>query len=107
MATHLLVALAIFMTAMAQVVLKKASSYEFKTVAWLFYFGMSGAMYALSFILYAHILKYYPLNKIYPAMTVGQIIVVTVFGVLLGEAVAGRHALGLLFGVVAIYLILT
>jgi hypothetical protein len=95
------------MTAMAQVLLKKASSYDIKTFWWLFYFGFSGAMYALSFFLYAHILKLYPLNKIYPAMTLGQIMLVTFFGVLLAEAVAVPHALRLLLGMATMYLILT
>jgi multidrug transporter EmrE-like cation transporter len=103
----LLVILAILLTALAQVLLKKASFYEIRTFWWLVYFGVSGAMYALSFFLYAVILKHYPLNKIYPAMTVGQIMLVTLFGILLGEMVAGRHALGLVFGAVSIYLILT
>jgi hypothetical protein len=39
-------------------------------------------------------------------MTVGQIIVITLIGLMMGEAVGGRHALGLIFGAVAIYLIL-
>ncbi len=54
----------------------------------------------------AAILKYFALNKIYPAMTVAQILVITLVGLVMGEAVGGRHALGLVFGAVAIYLIL-
>jgi len=103
----LLVLVAVLATAFAQVLLKKASFYDVRSFWWLVYFGASGVTYALSFLLYAYVLKFYPLNKIYPAMTVGQIVIVTLFGVLLGEAVTGRHALGLLTGVLAIYLILT
>ena len=58
------------------------------------------------FLFYSQILKYYALNKIYPAMTVAQILVITLFGYLMGEVVGVRHALGLVFGAVAIYLIL-
>lgn len=107
MGMHILVVVAIVMTASAQVLLKKASFYEIKTFWWLAYFGSSGAMYVLSFILYAHILKYFPLNKIYPAMTVGQIMLVTILGFMLGEVVAARHAVGLMFGMMSIYLILS
>jgi drug/metabolite transporter (DMT)-like permease len=39
-------------------------------------------------------------------MTVAQIIVITLCGFLLGEVVGGRHALGLVLGAIAIYLIL-
>lgn len=107
MQPSVLVVIGMFSTALAQVLLKKASFYDVKTAWWLTFFGASGAMYVMSFVLYAYILKFYPLNKIYPVLTVGQILLVTFFGVLLGEVVATRHAVGLLFGVVAIYLILT
>jgi len=102
----LLVVLGIIMTALAQVLLKKASGFEATTPPWIVFFGLSAAAYTLSFILYSWILKYYALNKIYPAMTVAQIVVITVLGLAMGEAVGGRHALGLVFGAIAIYLIL-
>ena len=68
--------------------------------------GLSAASYTLSFIAYSRILKYFALNKVYPAMTIAQIILITLIGLWMGEAVGGRHLLGLLFGVLAIYLIL-
>lgn len=102
----LLVLSGVLMTALAQVVLKKASGFEVGTSSWMLFFGISAAAYAVSFILYSQILKYYALNKIYPAMTVAQIVVITLFGYVMGEAIGGRHALGLVFGAVAIYLIL-
>lgn len=102
----LLVLVGILMTALAQVLLKKAAGFEFRTSPWITFFGLSAVAYAVSFIFYSQILKYFALNKIYPAMTVAQIVVITLFGFLMGEAVGVRHALGLLFGAVAIYLIL-
>ena len=102
----LLVLIGILMTALAQVLLKKASGFEVRTSPWILFFCLSGGAYALSFILYSQILKYFALNKIYPAMTVAQILVITLVGLVMGEAVGGRHALGLVFGAVAIYLIL-
>ena len=102
----LLVLIAILLTAFAQVLLKKAADFEIMTSSWIIFFGSSAVAYALSFVLYSRILKYFPLNKIYPAMTVAQIIVITVCGYFLGEAIGGRHAAGLVLGAVAIYLIL-
>jgi multidrug transporter EmrE-like cation transporter len=102
----LMVLIAVFATAFAQVLLKKASYFDVKTTAWLMFMGVSAVSYAASFILYSRILKYYPLNKIYPAMTVGQIILVTIYGLWIGEAIDTRHAIGLLLGAVAIYLIM-
>ena len=102
----LLVLIAILLTAFAQVLLKKAADFEALTSSWIVFFGSSAVAYALSFILYSRILKFFALNKIYPAMTVAQIIVITLCGYLLGETVGSRHALGLVLGAIAIYLIL-
>ena len=102
----LLVLIAILLTAFAQVLLKKAADFEIMTSSWIVFFGSSAVAYAVSFVLYSRILKYFPLNKIYPAMTVAQIIVITLCGFMLGEVVGGRHALGLVLGAIAIYLIL-
>jgi uncharacterized membrane protein len=102
----LLVVIGILLTAFAQVLLKKAAAFETTTLPWVTFFALSAVAYAVSFFVYSQILKYFSLNKIYPAMTVGQIIVITLAGLLMGEAVGGRHALGLLLGAVSIYLIL-
>ena len=102
-----LVAIGILATAVAQVLLKKAAPFEIRTVPWLLFMGLAAASYTFSFILYSRILKHYALNKVYPAMTVAQIILITLYGLVAGEVIGGRQALGLLFGVVSIYLILS
>ena len=102
----LLIVIGVLTTAVAQVLLKKASGYEIRTSSWIMWMGLSAVSYTVSFVAYSQILKYFALNKVYPAMTVAQIIVITFVGLWLGEAVGGRQALGLLFGVVSIYLIL-
>ncbi len=102
-----LVLVAVFATAFAQVVLKKASAYDIKSMPWLYLMGVAAVAYGISFILYSRILKYYPLNKIYPAMTVGQIVLVTLYGLWIGEVIGTSHAIGLALGVVSIYLILS
>jgi len=107
MTPSILVFVGMVTTALAQILLKQASHFDEKTTSWLAYIGLSAVVYGFSFLLYARILKYFPLNKIYPAMTVGQIMLVTLAGLAIGEMVTGRHALGLMFGLLAIYLILT
>jgi len=102
----LLVIVGIVSTAVAQVMLKKASAFDIRTTSWIMWMGMSAVAYTVSFVAYSRILKYFALNKIYPAMTIAQIMIITIYGLWVGEAVGGRHALGLVFGVVAIYLIL-
>lgn len=103
----LLVLITVFATAFAQILLKKASYHDVKTPPWLVYMGISAVSYAFSFILYSRVLKYYPLNKIYPATTVAQIILITLYGLWIGEVISGRHSLGLLFGMFSIYLIMS
>ena len=102
----LLIVIGILTTAVAQVLLKKAAAFDIWTSVWILWMGMSATSYAVSFVAYSQILKYFALNKVYPAMTVAQIIVITILGLWMGEAVGGRQFIGLLFGVVAIYLIL-
>jgi hypothetical protein len=40
-------------------------------------------------------------------MTVAQIILITLYGLWIGEVISGRHSLGLLFGMFSIYLIMS
>lgn len=101
-----LVAIGIIATALAQILLKQSSHHEVLTTPWIGFVGIAAASYALSFLLYALILKHYPLNKVYPAMTVAQIVLITLYGLTIGEAVDVRHGIGLLLGVAAVYLIL-
>lgn len=102
----ILVAIGIIATALAQILLKQSSHHAVLTSPWIGFVGVAAASYAFSFLLYALILKHYPLNKVYPAMTVAQIVLITVYGLTVGEAVDLRHGIGLLLGLVAIYLIL-
>ncbi|MBI3154323.1 MAG: hypothetical protein HYZ20_02845 [Burkholderiales bacterium] len=102
----ILVAIGILATAFAQILLKQSAQHAVLTTPWVGFVGVAAASYALSFLLYALILKHYPLNKVYPAMTVAQIVLITLYGLTVGEVVDLRHGLGLLLGVAAIYLIL-
>jgi multidrug transporter EmrE-like cation transporter len=100
-----LVVTGILTTAVAQILLKKASSFEIKTMSWAFFVGTSAAFYVLSFLLYSQMLRHYPLNKIYPVATIAQIALITVAGLAFGEAIDVRHAVGLALGAVAVFLI--
>ncbi|MCS6785901.1 MAG: hypothetical protein NZ524_02530 [Thiobacillaceae bacterium] len=102
-----LVVLGVLATACAQILLKKAAGHAFSTPPWYAYMAVSALFYAGSFLAYSFALKYYALNKIYPAMTVAQIVLITLYGLWIGEVIDARHALGLALGVVAIYLILS
>jgi drug/metabolite transporter (DMT)-like permease len=68
---------------------------------------LSAGAYALSFLLYSQMLRHFALNKVYPATTVAQILLITIYGLTIGETMDLRHALGLACGVLAVYLILS
>ncbi len=102
-----LVIIAVLATTLAQILLKKASIYDAKTFNWLLLMGFAASSYAFSFVLYSRVLKYFPINKVYPAMTVGQLILITIFGLMIGEAVGVRHAIGLVLGALAIYFVMS
>ncbi len=103
----LLLVACIVATALAQILLKRASFFEVRTTAWLATMAVSAGFYVLSFLAYAQALRFYALNKAYPLTTVAQIVLVTMYGLAVGEVIGLRHALGLALGGVAIYLILS
>jgi multidrug transporter EmrE-like cation transporter len=102
-----LAVMAILATALAQILLKRAALYDLRTTVWFMYMGLSAGCYVVSFLAYSQMLRFYPLNKAYPLTTVAQIVLVTAYGFAIGEVVGMRHALGLVLGAVAIYLILS
>ena len=62
----------LLLTALAQILLKKAADFEVMTSSWIVFFGSSAVAYVGSFLLFSRILKYFALNKIYPAMTIAH-----------------------------------
>lgn len=102
-----LVVVAILATALAQILLKRAAVYEIRTATWFVFMALSAGSYVLSFLAYSQVLRFYALNKAYPLTTVAQILLVTVYGLAIGEVIGLRHAAGLVLGVAAIYLILS
>lgn len=101
-----LVAIGILATSLAQILLKQSSFHGTLSAMWVAFVGVAAVAYGASFLMYALALKTYPLNKVYPVMTVAQLAIVTVYGMAIGESIDLRHALGLLLAVAAIVMIL-
>ena len=55
----LLIVIGILTTAVAQVLLKKAAAFEIRTSSWIVWMGLSALSYAVSFVAYSRILKYF------------------------------------------------
>ena len=106
MTKYLFIALGILSSAIAQMLLKKASALSFRDGLYYFYFCSAGVSYVVSFVLYTLILKYFPITKISPVMTLGTMTVVIILGVLIfHEIISIKQMIGIALGAVAIILI--
>ncbi len=70
MTKYSLIAISIVLNTLAQVMMKKSSMHGFAESIYFIYLGIAGLSYVLSFGSYAFILKFYPLSKISPVMTI-------------------------------------
>ena len=94
-------------SSLAQICMKQATSYEGKVGLWLLCISSSIVCYLLSFVAYYFALKYYPITKVSPVMTVGVVMLVVLFGFISGELISVKYMAGLACGFFAIYLILS
>lgn len=90
----------------AQFLLKKASVFSFKETAFFIYFIFAGLAYVVSFGLYTIVLKYFPISKASPIMTLGTMAMVILLGVFVfHEIITIKQIAGIILGVAAIILI--
>lgn len=103
----LLVVLGIIASTLAQIMLKKSGQFGFlKDFNFFKFFILGGFFYVISFGLYAYLLKIFDLSKISPIMTVGTMLFVIVAGMMFfRETISLRQGLGVLLGIIAIFLI--
>lgn len=108
MSKIILVLLGILTSALAQIMLKKSSSFQFlKEFNFFLYFILGGLFYIFSFGIYAYILRIFNLSKISPIMTIGTMLGVIVAGVILfREELTLKQILGILIGFISIMLII-
>ena len=98
------VIIGIIVTAGAQIVLKIGSNAKPFEAEWIFYIAMSLVFYVISFLSYYLALRYYDISKIQPIMTATITIIVISYGIFAGEEFGFRKAIGILLGIVAVFL---
>jgi drug/metabolite transporter (DMT)-like permease len=96
----------IVFSAGAQIFMKIATGHEILRFPWLILISGSIMSYALAFSMYYVALKYFPISRVSPAMTVGVVILVVLFGLFSGEILTPKQLTGILFGIIAIFLII-
>jgi uncharacterized membrane protein len=97
----------IIFSSLAQICMKQATQFEVKKSYWIAFIVTSASCYLLSFVAYYFALKFFPISKIAPLMTVGVVLIVVLYGVMTGERVTTQQVIGLLLGVMSIILILS
>jgi drug/metabolite transporter (DMT)-like permease len=102
-----LAALGIICSALAQIMLKKGGTYNFKELSFFIYFGAAVFFYVLAMLLYFYILKFFPLNKISPATSIAAMILIVIAGsVIFHEQIGLQQTAGIILGAISIILIM-
>jgi drug/metabolite transporter (DMT)-like permease len=107
MTRYVLVFLGVLITAMAQVLLKRSSGAQIWSKHWFIFLIMSLFLYVLSLGVYFFILKLFPLSTIYPVMTISVILLISCYGIIIGENITIRYLIGLLLGMGSVYFVLS
>ena len=106
MIKYILVPVGAVLTALAQISLKKTSSFANYSREWILFLLLSLVFYGVAFFNYMYLLKQFPISKIYPIMTIVAILIITVYGFLIGETINLRHLIGVGLGLGSVYLLL-
>jgi len=97
----------ILCSSLAQICMKRAALFEGQQFIWLSFLIGSLGCYLFSFICYYFALKYFPISKISPLMTIGVVLIVVFYGMWSGETVGLKNVLGIILGTISIYFILS
>jgi len=103
---YLLIPAGIIFSMLAQVILKKTTDFNYKQFSFFIYFFFAGFSYLISFVLYSIILKYFPISRISPVMTLGTMILVIIAGLFIfNESISLKQIIGIGLGIAAIFLL--
>jgi drug/metabolite transporter (DMT)-like permease len=105
---YYLVILSVISAVLAQVLIKNASLNVLFDKKWIVLMLSSITAYGIAFVLQSYVLKFFPLSKIAPATAIAVMVLVFGCGVwLFGENINAKQVIGVLLGIVSIYLILS
>jgi multidrug transporter EmrE-like cation transporter len=107
MLKYLAIPVGAFLSASAQIVLKRSSGSRLFSTPMIVTFFLSAALYGLAMVVYLYLLREFPISRIYPTLTLLVILAVTVYGFLIGERLLARHLIGLSLSIAAVVLLLS
>lgn len=97
----------VLFSALAQILLKRATPFAYGQIEWVLYILASLSCYGISFAAYYLALQRYPISQVGPTMSIGVILIIVIYGISTGEIIDVKQALGILLGAAAIFLILS
>lgn len=104
---YLIALISVLAAVIAQILIKKASFSNLLDKSWFGFILFALLSYAVAFILQSHIMRFFPLSKIAPVTGIATLMLVFLCGVLLfNETIVIKQVIGVLFGLISIYLIL-
>ncbi len=106
MIKYILVPVGAVLTAVAQIGLKKTSTFNNWSREWFLFMCLSVVLYGIAFFNYLYLLRQFPISKIYPVMTIVVILIITGYGFYIGETINLRHLIGVALGMGSVYLLL-
>jgi len=105
---YILLFLSVIFAVLAQILLKKASFVTPYEKKWLFLISLSILSYAITFIFQTYIYRFFELSKVGPFSAIAIMIIVFLSGALFfGEQIHVREMVGVLLGLISIYLIMS
>jgi drug/metabolite transporter (DMT)-like permease len=105
---YLLAILCVLSAVIAQVLVKHAAFKDVFSRKWIVLIILSLASYGFSFLFQSYVFRLFPLSRIGPSAAIA--IMVLIFGcgvILFGETIQVRQIVGIIMGILSIYLIMT
>lgn len=105
---YLLASLSILSAVFAQVLIKKASFYQFAERKWFVFILFSIFFYAVTFFTQTFVIRLFPISKILPVSAIAIMILIYLCGIFFfGEPFSTKQFFGIVLGVISILLILS
>ncbi|MDR0371188.1 MAG: EamA family transporter [Prevotellaceae bacterium] len=105
---YIFIVLCILLTVSAQALLKTTSFHETWSRPFILFVAGSMLTYCLAFVAQSYAMRFFPLSKVSPAMSVATMVLVFICGVLFfKEQIYLKQTVGILLGIVSVYLILS
>ncbi len=104
----LLIFLTILLAAIAQTSLKKGGFYNVNQTELYLFVGLGAALYIVVFFLQVYLLRFYPVSKLTPVITIGSMVLIVILGMMIfQETMNPKQVMGVVLGGVSIYLLLS